>query len=183
VRQPARAQPAGDQPLGGTVGVCVLCGARTDDGKHPGGVEVRGGICSHRRRLSGEPILTVIEESGSRLVITESGLVSAELETRLSTLLPEVRLVKLDQLAHEPDGSNLDVRIEPGDLALCNLHLGFDGEAERAMVEHAGMMNHLLARSAMFEITRDSVKRAERIALFDISVWQFFAGPAWAERP
>jgi len=128
----------------------------------------------HRRRLSGEP-----NSDGDRRVrITpgyqESGLVSAEAGNRLSTLLPEVRLVKLDQLAHEPDGSNLDVRIEPGDLAYVIFTSGSTG-SRRGDGRACRIENHLLAKVSEFEITRDSViAQTHRTAL--TSVWQFFAG-------
>jgi amino acid adenylation domain-containing protein/non-ribosomal peptide synthase protein (TIGR01720 family) len=122
-------------------------------------------------------LLGVIAESGAKLVITETGLLPVELEAKVESLSPAVKLVKLDRMPAQADGSNLERSIGPGDLAYVIYTSGSTGQPKGAMVEHGGMLNHLLAKVSELEITRESVIAQNASHCFDISVWQFFAGP------
>ncbi|HEV7472548.1 MAG TPA: amino acid adenylation domain-containing protein, partial [Pyrinomonadaceae bacterium] len=122
-------------------------------------------------------ILGVIRESGAKVVITETGLLSGELERKLKELEPAVKVFKLDELPVAGDGGNLKLRIEPSQLAYVIYTSGSTGQPKGVMVEHGGMLNHLLAKVSELELTRESVIAQNASHCFDISVWQFFAGP------
>ncbi|MGH9665948.1 MAG: AMP-binding protein, partial [Bryobacteraceae bacterium] len=65
--------------------------------------------------------------------------------------------------------------MHPDDLAYVIFTSGSTGKPKGAMIEHAGMLNHLLAKQEAFEITPASVIAQNASHCFDISVWQFFA--------
>ncbi len=122
-------------------------------------------------------ILGVIRESGARIVITETGLLSAELARKLRELEPAVKVLKLDQWPVEGDGTNLKLQLGAEQLAYVIYTSGSTGQPKGVMVEHGGMLNHLLAKVSELELTRESVVAQNASHCFDISVWQFFAGP------
>ena len=51
---------------------------------------------------------------------------------------------------------------------------GSTGKPKGAMVEHIGMLNHLLAKTNDLDINSDSIVSQNSSICFDISVWQFF---------
>jgi amino acid adenylation domain-containing protein/non-ribosomal peptide synthase protein (TIGR01720 family) len=118
-------------------------------------------------------IRTVLEESRAKLLLTEAGLLAAEFASELGELVP---VVQVNQLPEGGEASNLERRIEPSDLAYVIFTSGSTGKPKGAMVEHGGMLNHLLAKVKELEITAASVIAQNASASFDISVWQFFAG-------
>jgi amino acid adenylation domain-containing protein/non-ribosomal peptide synthase protein (TIGR01720 family) len=159
---------------------------------------------------AGDPaarIRALVAESGVKLIITESGLLSAELAAELATT---ALLVNLDELPHElddsrpaldssrptsdeshpasddsrpasddspfePHDSNLAVVTRPNNLAYVIYTSGSTGKPKGAMVEQAGMLNHLLAKVEDLHLTHSSVVAQTASHCFDISVWQFFA--------
>jgi amino acid adenylation domain-containing protein len=73
-----------------------------------------------------------------------------------------------------PD-SDPGVTVHPGQLAYVYFTSGSTGLPKGAMCEHAGMVNHLLAKIADFELGPDSVVVENAQASFDISLWQLVA--------
>lgn len=69
-----------------------------------------------------------------------------------------------------------DLRPTGGDLAYVIFTSGSTGQPKGAMVEHTGMLNHLLAKVEDFRLGPDSVVVQNASHCFDISVWQSFAG-------
>ncbi len=122
-------------------------------------------------------ILGVIRESGAKVVLTETGLLSAELARKLRELEPAVKVLKLDQWPVEGNGTNLKLQLGAEQLAYVIYTSGSTGQPKGVMVEHGGMLNHLLAKVSELELTRESVVAQNASHCFDISVWQFFAGP------
>lgn len=61
------------------------------------------------------------------------------------------------------------------DLAYIIFTSGSTGTPKGAMVEHLGMMNHLLAKIEDLDINEHSVVAQNASHTFDISVWQFFS--------
>jgi amino acid adenylation domain-containing protein/non-ribosomal peptide synthase protein (TIGR01720 family) len=121
-------------------------------------------------------IRTLLAESRPKLVVTESGM----LRPSLASELEPATVLRLDTITEEwqsQDGSNLGRPVKPGDLAYVIFTSGSTGKPKGAMVEHAGMLNHLLAKVHDFGIGPDSVIVQNASHCFDISVWQFFAAP------
>jgi amino acid adenylation domain-containing protein/non-ribosomal peptide synthase protein (TIGR01720 family) len=101
-------------------------------------------------------IEVTIEASQAKLVLTESSLLGAELDE---------------------DDADLDRTIDPRSLAYVIFTSGSTGTPKGAMVEHAGMLNHLLAKIEELKLGPASVVAQNASHCFDISVWQFFAAP------
>ena len=73
------------------------------------------------------------------------------------------------------EASDLGISVRPGDLAYVIFTSGSTGKPKGVMIEHAGMLNHLLAKVDDFEITSESIIAQNASHCFDVSVWQFFA--------
>ncbi|MGB8192824.1 MAG: amino acid adenylation domain-containing protein, partial [Chitinophagaceae bacterium] len=69
----------------------------------------------------------------------------------------------------------VDVDIRPEDLAYIIYTSGSTGVPKGAMIEHAGMVNHLYAKVNDIDITSSSVIAQNASHTFDISVWQFLS--------
>ena len=67
------------------------------------------------------------------------------------------------------------VSVAGSDLAYIYFTSGSTGEPKGAACEHAGMLNHLLAKIDTFELTQGSVVAQTASQCFDISLWQAFA--------
>jgi amino acid adenylation domain-containing protein len=61
------------------------------------------------------------------------------------------------------------------DLAYVCHTSGSTGIPKGAMVEHLGMLNHLLAKVGFLQLDKNSVVAQNASHCFDISIWQFFA--------
>lgn len=67
------------------------------------------------------------------------------------------------------------VPVANSDLAYIYFTSGSTGEPKGAACEHAGMLNHLLAKIETFELSPGSVVAQTASQCFDISLWQAFA--------
>ncbi len=112
-------------------------------------------------------IRAILEQSRPKLIVTESGVFDSD-------LAPAVFLDRIDDTG---DASNLGRPIPPGSLAYVIFTSGSTGTPKGVMIEHAGMLNHLLAKVRELQIGPDSVVAQNASHCFDISVWQFFAAP------
>ncbi|HLK62423.1 MAG TPA: amino acid adenylation domain-containing protein [Bryobacteraceae bacterium] len=122
-------------------------------------------------------IRSMVEQSQARLIVTDSGVLSSDLRVELESLAP---VVELDTLAAEMSiepASNLSHVVKGRDVAYVIFTSGSTGRPKGAMIEHAGMMNHLLAKVDELALTPESVIAQNASHCFDISVWQFFAAP------
>jgi amino acid adenylation domain-containing protein len=95
----------------------------------------------------------LLERSGARTVIT-----------------PEL----LDELASYPDDAPA-VSVGMDRLAYVYFTSGSTGQPKGAMCEHAGMLNHLVAKISDFVLGPESVVAQNAQATFDISLWQLIA--------
>jgi amino acid adenylation domain-containing protein len=116
-------------------------------------------------------IATTLNRAHCRLVVTEAESTTS-LDGALATL-PEVRSVLVGQADAEghPDG-DLGIAVEPDQLAYIYFTSGSTGEPKGAMCEHAGMLNHLLAKIDDLEIGEGAVVAQTAPQCFDISLWQ-----------
>lgn len=127
----------------------------------------------------------IIEKTGITLLAT-----SAELTVRCRELAAKVseplRVIcwhdlPMDSVVPDPAAwashpvSNLDVTSDLGDLAYVCHTSGSTGMPKGAMIEHRGMLNHLLAKISFLGLDHESVVAQNASHCFDISVWQFFA--------
>ncbi|MEV7522654.1 amino acid adenylation domain-containing protein [Streptomyces sp. NPDC091371] len=93
---------------------------------------------------------------------------------------PPVLCVRDVHAAGRPDGRP-GVRVRPGDAAYVYFTSGSTGEPKGALCEHAGLLNHLLAKAAdMGMADGGDAGSGEVVAQtapqsFDISLWQFAA--------
>ncbi|MCF2946462.1 non-ribosomal peptide synthetase, partial [Paenibacillus tarimensis] len=130
---------------------------------------------------------TIIHESGVRFIIGNSESVSAweEYAAGSSTdRAPESssgrsrKLILLDRLAgtiaQEP-ADNIGLPVKPSQLAYVIYTSGSTGTPKGTMIEHAGMLNHILAETEELDIKEGTVLAQNASHCFDISVWQFVA--------
>jgi tyrocidine synthetase-3 len=119
-------------------------------------------------------IMDMISDSGASCVLTESLFVGDELQKQL----PETEFLLLDERTLElltRDSSNLEVEINPEQLAYVIYTSGSTGKPKGAMLEHAGMLNHIEAMVEELKMDETSVMAQNAPHCFDISVWQFAA--------
>ncbi|HEY1403312.1 MAG TPA: amino acid adenylation domain-containing protein, partial [Pyrinomonadaceae bacterium] len=117
-----------------------------------------------------ERIERILAGARPRLIITES-------DDALAGLPSEAVVVRLDAIsAPSPaDAAPLQSKASPHGLAYVIYTSGSTGKPKGAMVEHRGMINHILGMMRDLEITEQSVVAQTASHCFDISVWQFFA--------
>ncbi len=105
------------------------------------------------------------------LVLTErgsTGTLDQALEAR-----PEVTAVLVEALcAEDHDEENLGVPVAGDQLAYVLFTSGSTGQPKGAMLEHAGMLNHLYAKVEDLGVRQGEVIAQTAPQCFDISVWQ-----------
>ena len=119
-------------------------------------------------------IAAALSRAGCRLVLTERGSTTT-LDQALDTL-PGVQRLLVDAAYQEDHAEeNLGVAVAADQLAYMLFTSGSTGEPKGAMCEHAGMLNHILAKIADLEIGEGEVVPQTGPQCFDISVWQLVA--------
>jgi amino acid adenylation domain-containing protein len=123
-----------------------------------------------------ERIRTVLERADCAVVLhpPEAGPgLTAALAAR-----PTPTIVLDERLPADPDrlpGDGLDVAVGADQLAYVYFTSGSTGTPKGAMCEHAGLLNHLLAKIADLGIDDGSVVAQTASQCFDISLWQLLA--------
>jgi amino acid adenylation domain-containing protein/non-ribosomal peptide synthase protein (TIGR01720 family) len=103
-------------------------------------------------------------------------LIIAESANALAHLPLTATVVSLDAISLAPlIGLPLQSRAVPHGLAYVIYTSGSTGKPKGAMVEHRGILNHILGMIRDLELTEQSVVAETASHCFDISVWQFFA--------
>ncbi|MFE4214926.1 amino acid adenylation domain-containing protein [Streptomyces sp. NPDC056844] len=119
-------------------------------------------------------IATMLARADCGLVLTEPGS-TATLDRAVDSV-PGVRTFFIDTLTEENhDDSDPRVPVGPDDLAYVIFTSGSTGEPKGAMVEHAGLLNHLLAKIEDLGIREGDVVAQTAPQCFDISVWQLLS--------
>lgn len=85
------------------------------------------------------------------------------------------RMLTIDDAINEHSDIAPSVDVSASHLAYIYFTSGSTGEPKGAMCEHAGMMNHLLAKLEDLDITRDDILVQNAPSTFDISLWQAIA--------
>jgi amino acid adenylation domain-containing protein len=116
----------------------------------------------------------IIERSGVRIALAGSALTPRLSEAGESSGL---RVIPLDSsTAAREGGENVPRTGSPGDLAYIIFTSGSTGSPKGAMLEHRGMLNHLIAKVDDLGLTGADVIAQTASQCFDISVWQLLAG-------
>ena len=115
-------------------------------------------------RFPAERIARMLSRAGCRLVLTEPGSADS---------LDQVDPVFIGAACREGhSGDDLGSPVAPDQLAYIYFTSGSTGEPKGAMCEHAGFLNHLLAKIEDLEIGPGTVVAQTAPQCFDISLWQ-----------
>lgn len=118
-------------------------------------------------------------ERVSRILNISSSVYIITLKENISTGFVEEfgdRLLFLDEeLASFENTVGANVPYDGGRLAYTIFTSGSTGEPKGAMIEHAGMTNHIDAKVRELHMNHETVIAANASPCFDISVWQFFS--------
>src|SRR5881296_941712 len=119
-------------------------------------------------------IARTLSRAGCRLALTERGS-SATLDDALDSLTG-VQTLFIDAAyeEHHPAG-DLECEVAPDRLAYIYFTSGSTGEPKGAMCEHAGLLNHLLAKIDDLKIGEGTVVAQTAPQCFDISLWQLIS--------
>ncbi|MGW2014445.1 amino acid adenylation domain-containing protein [Streptomyces sp. NPDC001927] len=123
-----------------------------------------------------ERIGTMLGRAECRFVLTEPGSSGHLAAALASSTAP--RVVDAPSVAErESEGRDLGIPVPADALAYIYFTSGSTGEPKGAMVEHAGLLNHLLAKVEDLRVGPGSAVAQTASQCFDISLWQLFAGP------
>ncbi len=121
--------------------------------------------------LPADRIAVVLTRAGCRLALTEPGS-TASLDAALAGL-PGVQALHVGDAADEGHpATSPGVAVGPGQLAYLFFTSGSTGEPKGAMCEHAGMLNHVLAKIDDLGVAGGRVVAQVAPQGFDISLWQ-----------
>jgi amino acid adenylation domain-containing protein len=114
---------------------------------------------------------TAISRAESPVVVTERAS-TATLDQALATLPGVTELFVDDLAAEDHPEENLGVVVTPEQLAYILFTSGSTGQPKGVMCEHAGMLNHILAKIEDLGVREGEVIPQTGPQCFDISVWQ-----------
>ncbi|MFC8429045.1 amino acid adenylation domain-containing protein [Streptomyces sp. NPDC057253] len=118
-----------------------------------------------------ERVARTLSRAGCELVVTEEGSTGSLSGTAAETLFVDALY------ADGHAGGDLGIPVGAGQLAYIYFTSGSTGEPKGAMCEHAGFLNHVLAKVEDLGIGEDDVVAQTAPQCFDISLWQLLAGP------
>ncbi|MEU0942993.1 non-ribosomal peptide synthetase [Streptomyces canus] len=118
-----------------------------------------------------ERVSRTLSRAGCELVVTERGSTGSLSGTTATTLFVDAAY------AEGHAGDDLGVPVSADQLAYIYFTSGSTGEPKGAMCEHAGFLNHVLAKVEDLGIGEDDVVAQTAPQCFDISLWQLLAGP------
>src|SRR5437773_6265111 len=121
-----------------------------------------------------ERIARTLSRAGCRLVLTERGS-TAMLDPALDSLSGVQTLFIAAAYEEGHSDGDLGVDVAPDQLAYIYFTSGSTGEPKGAMCEHAGLLNHLLAKIGDLKIGEGTVVAETAPQCFDISLWQLIS--------
>ncbi|WP_328929090.1 amino acid adenylation domain-containing protein [Streptomyces sp. NBC_00190] len=116
----------------------------------------------------------MLARSECRFVLTEAGSTTT-LDEALVAYQPAAYLL-IDDAVDGAVDTDPGIPVGPGQLAYVYFTSGSTGEPKGAMCEHAGMLNHLLAKIEDLDIRPGQVVAQTAPQCFDISLWQLISG-------
>ncbi|MFC8230357.1 amino acid adenylation domain-containing protein [Streptomyces sp. NPDC057287] len=125
-------------------------------------------------RFPADRIATMLSRADCRLVLTGPG--STTTLDRAVTSLPGVRICPIGAMCEQArEDTGPHAAVGSGDLAYVFFTSGSTGEPKGAMIEHAGMLNHLFAKIDDLGIRESEVVAQTAPQCFDISLWQLLS--------
>jgi amino acid adenylation domain-containing protein len=119
-------------------------------------------------------IARMLSRAECAVVLTEED--SARMLDEALAALDGVRRLLIEEACESAaTDENLGVSVAPDQLAYIYFTSGSTGEPKGAMCEHAGMVNHVLAKVQDLEIRPGQVVAQTAPQCFDISLWQLLA--------
>ncbi|NEA97920.1 non-ribosomal peptide synthetase [Streptomyces sp. SID13726] len=118
-----------------------------------------------------ERVARTLQRARCLLVLTEEGSTGSLSGTTAETVLVDAAYAE----GHADD--DLGIAVTAGQLAYIYFTSGSTGEPKGAMCEHAGFVNHVLAKIEDLGIGEDDVVAQTAPQCFDISLWQLLAAP------
>src|SRR5205814_4215347 len=128
-------------------------------------------------RYPKQRIAQLLQQSGTPLVLATRDFIaplSSAVEGLSVTEQPRIFCIE-DLLEGNQHVENLTLRSTPKDLGYVIYTSGSTGVPKGAMVEHAGMLNHIFAKISALNLTEADLVAQTASQCFDISVWQFLA--------
>src|SRR3989454_4273126 len=119
-------------------------------------------------------IARTLSRAGCRLVLTERGS-TVMLDPALDSLSGVQKLFIAAAYEEGHSDGDLGVDVAPDQLAYIYFTSGSTGEPKGAMCEHAGLLNHLLAKIGDLKIGEGTVVAETAPQCFDISLWQLIS--------
>ncbi|OZM79334.1 non-ribosomal peptide synthetase [Pseudonocardia sp. MH-G8] len=116
-------------------------------------------------------IARTLSRADCTLVLTEPGSTTT-LDDALETLSGVQRVFIDTAYAEDHADTDLGIEVGPDQLAYIYFTSGSTGEPKGAMCEHAGLLNHLLAKVADLGMREREVVAQVAPQCFDISLWQ-----------
>ncbi|MFJ6389899.1 amino acid adenylation domain-containing protein [Streptomyces sp. NPDC091972] len=118
-----------------------------------------------------ERVTRTLFRAGCAFVVTEEGSTGSLSGTAAETLYVDA------VYAEDHADDDLGIPVAADQLAYIYFTSGSTGEPKGAMCEHAGFLNHVLAKIEDLGIGEDDVVAQTAPQCFDISLWQLLAGP------
>lgn len=164
---------------------------RVADTLHASGLQPQGvvAVCSERTLEWLAAVIGILKAGGGYLpidpaypderiagLLRRSGATHALLADDVApSIFGDEGVVPLPVAPTTPTTPRPSVPVGGADLAYIYFTSGSTGEPKGAACEHAGMLNHLLAKIDTFELGPESVVAQTASQCFDISLWQAFA--------
>ncbi|CAM1366010.1 non-ribosomal peptide synthase/polyketide synthase [Tenacibaculum xiamenense] len=119
-------------------------------------------------------ITYIIEDTDCSIVVTDS-LNEFVLESLFDEAITLVAIDDEDVLDSDYPITNVELSYNANDLAYIIYTSGSTGLPKGAMIEHAGLLNHLLLMIDELKMSKESVVAFTAPFTFDISVWQMLS--------
>jgi amino acid adenylation domain-containing protein len=118
----------------------------------------------------------VLESSGAAMVLTLAAT-KREMAEALAEIPPDRRpqVLAIEEIEAEPDSAALPASAKGGGLAYIMYTSGSTGTPKGVMVEHRGMVNHVLGKLSDLEFGEDDCLAQNAPQSFDVVVWQCLA--------
>lgn len=122
-------------------------------------------------------IRQVIEQSRALYILASTAYIGKMTEALQEQAgLPPVKIIEIERLLNENPPQEIRLpRAEANNLCYVIYTSGSTGLPKGAMVEHNGMLNHLLAKVEDLQLRDGDAVGQTASQCFDISVWQFLA--------
>ncbi|ELR72267.1 Long-chain-fatty-acid--CoA ligase [Fulvivirga imtechensis AK7] len=138
----------------------------------------------------------VLEDARPKFLMTTSSILNKEVLATLSRVVPGLQIICMDKWDGQGNSVQLDqftvsvtsreewqqnisknplVGVQPANLAYILYTSGSTGVPKGVMIEHRGMLNHLLAKRDDLRLSADSIVSQNASETFDISIWQFLS--------